>query len=298
MKCVYYAGSKNVPRSVTKPSRPVIATWRPPFKLDLRRDPYDDRDLLFQLVPVTGKPVVDHAKGMSPVKNQGRLGSCVGFAVAAMKEWQEQKEHLQEVSEGKRDHRDGKPYDFSEQWVYYMAKKIDVWPGMEGTSIRYALKVLYKIGVPTEKGWTYDDKKMGNPEDWTSMIARWALIKAYHRLNGLAELKQALRDGPVPIGVGCFREFFSAGKNGIVKDPQNPAQCYGGHAVCAVGYNDHRKLIKFKNSWGIGWGQKGYGYLSYNYINKYLWDAWSCQDMSVTKEMMKGKGQLLQCLEL
>ena len=52
---------------------------------------------------------------------------------------------------------------------------------------------------------------------------------------------------PVPIGVACFLEIFYAGRDGIVAYPANPNQMYGGHAILACGYDDTRKLVKFKN---------------------------------------------------
>jgi C1A family cysteine protease len=64
---------------------------------------------------------------------------------------------------------------------------------------------------------------------------------------------------------------------------------YGGHAICFVGYDSKKKLIKFKNSWGTNWGDNGYGYLPYNYINDFCWDAWAVKDINVTKEMLKKK---------
>jgi C1A family cysteine protease len=67
----------------------------------------------FQKAP----PSVDHTPKMTSVKDQGMLGSCVSFAVGAMKEWQEGEEHRQEVAEGKKDHREGKEYDYSESWI-------------------------------------------------------------------------------------------------------------------------------------------------------------------------------------
>lgn len=45
------------------------------------------------------------------------------------------------------------------------------------------------------------------------------------------------------------------------------------------------------------WGDAGYGYLSYDYINKYLWSCWAARDISVTKEMLKSKGNDLTPLE-
>jgi len=102
-----------------------------------------------------------------------------------------------------------------------------------------------------------------------------------------------LVDSPVVIGIGCYEEIFSVGSDGIVKDPANPDYCYGGHAICAVGYDNSRNLIKFKNSWSKNWGENGYGYISYNYVMRYMWDAWTCKDLSVTKEMLKGSRQLI-----
>lgn len=269
-----------------------------------RKDPLDRRDYKYRNTFVyesaadlrdqfLGLPAnVDYTSEMSPVKDQGQLGSCVGFAVTAMKEWQEAKEQALEVATGKAYKRD-KTYDLSEAWVYWNAKKIDPWPGEEGTSIRYAMKVLNKIGVPTETAWPYKDINVGKPKKWANMIATWALIGSYWSVATIYELKTALQKGPVPIGIGCYEEIFYVGSDGIVKYPVNPDICYGGHAVCAVGYDDNRSLVKFKNSWSPYWGEDGYGYLSYDYIRDFMWDAWSSQDISVTRDMLKGTRTLI-----
>jgi len=268
------------------------------FPLTYRKDPEDERDYLLSgsevnILESEGlDDAIDHTPKMSPVKNQGQLGSCVGFAVTAMKEWQERHEHEEEVAAGKRDIRKGKIYDLSESWLYWKSKEIDAWPGEEGTSIRYAMKVLNRIGVPTESAWPYDDVDFGEPKGWADMIARWALIDSYWRINNMVELKAALTDGPVPIGIPCFYEIFFTGDDGLIEYPENPNQIYGGHAICAVGYDDNTKLVKIKNSWGYGWGENGYGYLPYDYIDDFLWDAWSCKDLSVTREMLKGTREL------
>lgn len=263
--------------------------------LTYKKDPDDERDFTFSSsvecdldeklckTPST----ITHGPKMSPVKNQGRLGSCVGFAVTAMKEWQERIEHEYEVSKGKKDHRRTNIYDLSESWVYWNSKKIDPWPGQEGTSIRFAMKVLQKLGVPSEEGWPYSDKAKGKPKSWAHLIARWARIGAYWRVKNLSELRYALLTGPVVIGIPCFEEIFYAGDTGFIPYPANPNKIYGGHAVCAVGYQDSKKRIIFKNSWGRAWGNSGYGLLPYTYINDFLWDAWTCKDVSMTKKMLK-----------
>jgi hypothetical protein len=58
--------------------------------------------------------------------------------------------------------------------------------------------------------------------------------------------------------------------------------CEGGHAICIVGHDDKKKQFKFKNSWGKSWGKKGYGFLPYRYMGKYLMDAWSAKALGLT----------------
>ena len=265
----------------------------PPYKLGLMEDIVDERDFTLETVKIdkvlSSSSIMDYTSEMSPAKNQGALGSCVAFAAASMKEWQEKREHDTEVKEGKRDHRKGKVYDYSEAWIYWNCKKIDGYSG-EGTYLRTAMQVLNKIGVPTEKAWPYSDDKLniGEPKRWASLISKWALIGNYYRVNSVADAKIALADnGPFMMGIPLFYGFFFVGKDGVVKDPADGEKSYGGHALCVVGYDDERKLIKFKNSWGTNWGQSGYGYISYNYFNKYSQSNWACKDISVTKEMMK-----------
>jgi C1A family cysteine protease len=218
------------------------------------------------------------------------LGSCVAFATVAVKEWQEIKEYgLEIVSAKKKPAMDTKLVrDLSEQWVYYNCKKIDPWPNEEGTSIRYAMKILQHQGVPFEKEWPYSATTIGKPSKMAARIAKWLKISSYWRITTGLELKAALANyGPIPIGILCFEEIFNVGSNGVVADPKNSGQIYGGHAICAVGYDDSRKMIKFKNSWSQSWGEKGYGYISYNYIDNHMLDAWVCKDMNLQKVARK-----------
>ena len=268
--------------------------------LTCKRDPVDVRDYMFRTIsPKVSDPGLklpsfcDHTNDMSPVKDQGELGSCVGFAVAAMKEAQEKKEHEADLARGKPG--EGKDYNYSEAWIYWNSKRLDPWPDEEGTSIRFAMQVLQRKGVPTEKAWPYRDiGDIGRPENWSKLIARWALIGSYWRIYTLTELKVALLENPVVIGIPCFYEIFFVGQDGIVHYPANTRQVYGGHAVCAIGYSDSTQLVKFKNSWGKKWGANGYGYLPYKYIEDFLWDAWAAKDISVTNEMLKGQRKLVE----
>lgn len=235
---------------------------------------------------------IDYRKYLSPVKDQGNLGSCVGFAATALKEFHENFEYIAELSEGKRRKREKEFYDLSEQWTYWNAKKIDPWgPSVEGTSIRYALKVLQKIGCPPEDAWKYTDDKIniGEPESWSHMIARWNTIESYWRVDSVSDMISALQnDGPVLVGVGCYEEIFRPQANGFVPYPADPENCYGGHALLVCGYDETTQRFLFKNSWGLNWGDNGYGWFGYDYMRDFCWDAWVAKDHRVTRAMIKG----------
>lgn len=268
------------------------------------KDREDPRDYVYNPKKIFGKQilrrrkvmgvngVVDYKKFMSPVKNQGNLGSCVGFAVTALKEYHENVEYLNERSAGSKYKREKSVYDLSEQWTYWKTKQIDPWgPDVEGTSIRYALKVLQKIGCPPEEGWEYTDDKfdIGNPESWTHLVARWNKIDSYWRLPDVDAIISAIRNGgPVLVGVGCYEEIFNPESDGFVSYPKYPQYCYGGHALLLTGYDLNKERVFFKNSWGTNWGQEGYGQFGFDYIRDFCWDAWAVKDAQVTKSMLKG----------
>ena len=48
--------------------------------------------------------------------------------------------------------------------------------------------------------------------------------------------------------------------------PSKNESILGGHAVVAVGYDDASKRFIIRNSWGTGWGMKGYFTMPYDYL--------------------------------
>lgn len=281
-------GKVGTPLYSLKSKQEEIMLQSTPYALGCFKDQFDSRDYQIKNIlstPYKGKDTIDYTNEMSPIKNQGDKGACVGFAVAAVLEWQQQKEYLKDKKEGSLYERGESHYDLSEQWVYHNAKEIDPWgENTEGTNIRSAMKIVNNKGVPKEKGWPYSTNSKGSPEFWAYSTANWNKNKEYYRINGLNELRKTLREvGPCAIGILVFREFYYPNSRGVVSYPDNPDKYYGGHAVAAIGDYPSDKLIKIKNSWGKSWGDNGYGFLPYNYIENFMMDAWVTVDAEIQK---------------
>ncbi|MEW6086784.1 MAG: C1 family peptidase [bacterium] len=238
-------------------------------KLGCIRDKFDERDYLMRAyLPVVKLPKkTDYTSKMSPVADQGDEGTCVGFAAAhGMKEYQELLDYKKLV-------------ELSPRFIYSEARKIDKIPAdQEGATLRAAVKVLQKLGVCREKFWPYAPHQDDKAKPGVLADAKKFRVTAYARILDLFELRSALATkGPGIIGVSVFEGMMKT-KTGKVPMPKKGEKSLGGHALCAVGYDDTAKLVKFKNSWSAAWGEKGYGYLPYAYIEKYMMDAWSTID--------------------
>jgi len=89
----------------------------------------------------------------------------------------------------------------------------------------------------------------------------------------LTEIGSALEDGHSVIVSVRFvpTAWFAASEDGWIQSKLD-APVVDGHAVLAVGAvydKDRGDVIVFKNSWGIGWGDDGYGFLNTEYLADY-----------------------------
>ena len=60
----------------------------------------------------------------------------------------------------------------------------------------------------------------------------------------------------------------SVAKTGVVTMPVSGDVNEGGHELLIVGYDDSASMFIFRNSWGTAWGDAGYGYMPYGYVER------------------------------
>jgi len=200
----------------------------------------------------------------SPIRDQGKLGSCTSFAAVALIE------HIAK--------RFQKTSDWSELYVYYNTRvKVLHWDPNEDTGayVSSTMKALSQYGDSGETDWPYDTTKF-SCEPPTTAYTRGAInqvTKTAFLPVSVDAFRTAINAGnPVDIGFVCYSNLYDANKTGKVPMPKEGSYIIGGHSVTIVGYDDNSREFKFKNSWGADWGDKGYGYLPYDYVSGYTID--------------------------
>lgn len=246
------------------------------YGLGCLKDPTDRRDMPMRVVlpRITAPARVDYSDRMSPVRDQGSEGTCVAFAaVVGMKEHQELVEHSRLIKLSPRE-------------LYFHCKQIDGIPNEEGTYLRVAMKVLSRRGVCLEDCWPYRPYQKDKPCPQADAQAAPFRIITYGRLSGLEEMEDSLTlNGPFLAGVEVFPEWFEVW-DGKIPLPRSGVSSLGGHAVCVVGFNHIDGCFKFKNSWSASWGDEGYGYLPYEYMERHCIDAWSSTDLIAQPDLV------------
>jgi C1A family cysteine protease len=217
-------------------------------------------------------PSADLTAQCPPVYDQGHIGSCTANAIGAAIEFDRHKQGL----------TDFKP---SRLFIYYNERAMEGHPGYDsGAAIRDGVKSVHQLGVCSESDWPYDDTpattdggpfppgardaEKPSPQCYADALKNTAT--SYKRVTrNLEHMRACLASGyPFVFGFTVYERFESqeVATTGVVPMPSRTEHTLGGHAVLAVGYDDAQQRFIVRNSWGIGWGQKGYFTIPYDYL--------------------------------
>ncbi len=234
--------------------------------------------------PVAVMPAqVDLRNWLSPIEDQGYLGSCTANAAVGLLEYFERRSK-------------GGYIDASRLFLYKVERNLLGWTGDTGAYLRTAMEALVLFGAPPERYWPYDGAPWDTnlhydvepPAFCYAFGANYKAIK-YFRLDGpgtspaqiLTNIKTYLAHGfPSMFGFPVYSEFDNPLPGGLIAFPAPNSNYRGGHAIVAAGYDDNlmigpdRGALLVRNSWGPTWGNAGYGWMSYRYVTQDLAEDW------------------------
>jgi C1A family cysteine protease len=224
------------------------------------KDPFDIRDKPYQLAKITLPNKVDLRQYASAIEDQGNLGSCTGNAIAGAIEI--------------IDRKNNKQLEISRLFIYYQERLLEGSVYYDsGAYIRDGIKACYTYGAPLESIWPYNLSKWATRPTTTAYSdALNRKVTGYAKCANFAAVKNALAAGtPVIVGFLVYSSFETnaVASTGMMPYPNTiTEQLLGGHAVCIVGYDDALNGGRFicRNSWGTGWGDRGYFYMPYQVI--------------------------------
>lgn len=234
---------------------------------------------------------VDLLKFQTEVKNQDDRGSCAYFSSTALIESAIKLKQKIDVN-------------LSEEYIIQYGKEVkNQAPDGDGSSSYYNLRnfqdgFLLEKDVPYAPSWFkkglacedyVDDKKNAphycfshyapkkhlyemrlNKNNSSNLIVESIHSNSTNVMYAMAEWKQS-----VVVGLPVHHDGWDAKTGYCYYNEELRKKCNateglcGGHSVVLVGYDREKRLFTFKNSWGHDWGKKGYGTISFDFLNRY-----------------------------
>jgi hypothetical protein len=209
--------------------------------LGWKKDKYSNKDFLH----LTNLNIPDTVT-LNPVsiRDQGQLGSCVGFGIGAnltskyRVEW------------------------FSPTWIYNGARFIEgTLTEDAGCEPRDALDWLVEKGCLLEHLWKYVDvlDTRVPPSNFEQEAVKFPLATYYRIVDGIDGICSAIADGKfVSIGTPWFDKWMNIKVDGILPEVTKSDDVVGGHETCLYGYDKIKKVFVGMNSWSTAWGRVGH----------------------------------------
>lgn len=214
---------------------------------------------------------------LPPVNSQGQQGSCVAWAVGYyLKSYQENKENNR-TSLAERSNPDN---ICSPAFIYNLIHvKND-----GGSYYSDAFRMINDFGCPSLTDMPYNDddyQTWPDRNDFINAIPRRTQVASgeyyYLYLNSdtaLNQVKQMLQNGQLLVfGIAVYYNYdHISSYNNIYTIADLSGSNRGGHAQTIVGFdddlvtNDGVGAFRVVNSWGTGWGDSGFYWISYEAI--------------------------------
>ena len=221
------------------------------------------------LPPSTGRgtlpPAVDLSKWFPKPRSQGQQGTCASWALASYRTYL--------LARHKRSDPDRVEFRSSPAFIF---SQIGNLKNCQGASLESGMELLKAKGVVSEMDYPYVSNELGcqRPPPTQDLLEKaktwrttgWGRVELREPRNA-NDLKVFLANQePVVFAIDVGSGFNQLGKE-VMRVPEAESN-RGGHAMVLIGYDDRRGAFKILNSWGEDWGDKGFGWISYELFMK------------------------------
>jgi hypothetical protein len=252
----------------------LTAQQQPPFATGLE---FADQ-AAYQGIPLASTPLMGNLPSNRDLSShfptpgqQGTQSSCVGWAVSALKTFQERVERSWSLNDPQ--------HVFSPAFIYNQIRSSSDCRG--GSSFLAALNLLRRDGAATLADFPYDPNSCAAPP--TPLIKQNAAvfrIADWRRVNVQDETEvknQITANFPVLIATQVDQAFMNLAGANVYTQFTGPS--LGGHAMVVVGYDDAKSAFKVMNSWGTNWAAGGFGWIGYSAFRQMTREGYVAQDV-------------------
>jgi cathepsin L len=242
---------------------------------ELNRREADNRQaMLDRNVPLSITPDITSAafnwrdaSQLTIVQYQGICGSCWAFTSAA-------------VYEGNYKMKNDKVVDVSEQFILDCAvdRNGNDAGSCDGGWYGGVFDYLMTKGAQLEKEKPYQGKQgfCSTPGNSKYKVMKWGYIRRDAGIPSVKEMKEAIAKYGAIAATVKVTPAFQAYRSGIFDEHASvSAPNDVNHAITIVGWDDNKQAYLVKNSWGPGWGEKGYIWVEYGCNNIGYGAAWA-----------------------
>jgi Papain family cysteine protease len=200
---------------------------------------------------------IDLRAKVPAVRDQKDRETCLAFAISAA-----------------HTHHHSRLAWLSVEYLFYYALQLmsgkDPSLGLTFAAVEGALR---DEGQPEESAWPYlPDAVPPLPKPPTDLEPIWRAKSHWaHHQDVAAAIAELEHQRLMILGVQLSPGFYRLPESPYLIDDTGSG--FGGHAVLAVGVGKSsagERLVLIQNSWGIGWGDSGYAWLSSRFLESHL----------------------------
>jgi C1A family cysteine protease len=217
-------------------------------------------------------PSVDLRKSWWAINDQEDTGSCVGWATADGVV----RYHMVKANRLPRTQL------LSPRFVWMASKETDEFTDRAdtflegaGTSLKAAMDIVRKFGAVKESLLPFHivtKMHVGSENAFYTEAAQRKIAAYFNLQRNLNQWKSWLAtNGPILAALSVDQTWENATATGGNVDVFMPNTVRGGHAIAIVGYLASGRFI-VRNSWGTGWGDRGFAYVTPAYIAAAFFD--------------------------